>query len=207
VSDRFAVTFDDGPNPRATGRLLDVLAHYGARATFFMLGHAVRRYPALVRRVVAEGHEAAVHGDHHAPLAFQPPWAIRNGIRRCAASIEAASGARARFYRPPFGFMMPGQAHYVRACGYESVLGDVYPEDPQSPGTERILSRVLPRLRGGSILILHDGSPVGPADRGQTIEALDGILSAMESRGLTATSVGALLLPTRLGELAAPATG
>ena len=200
VSDRFAVTFDDGPNPLATGRILDVLAHYDARATFFLLGPAVRHHPELVRRMVAEGHEVAVHGDNHAPLALQPPWLIRDGIRRCAQAIEAAGGARARLYRPPFGFMMPGQSRYVRACGFESVLGDVYPEDPQAPGTERILARVLPRLLGGSILILHDGSPMGAADRGQTIEALDGILTAMRLRGLSATSVSGLLLAASLGE-------
>lgn len=192
VTGRFAVTFDDGPNPAATGRILDVLARFGARATFFMLGGHVRRHAELARRVVAEGHEAAVHGDSHWPVPLLLAPTIRKQVRRCAASIEDATGVTPRFYRPPFGFMTPGQARFLRGLGYEPVLGDVYPEDPHCPGVDRIVSRVLPRLRDGSILILHDGSPVGNPDRGQTIDALEIILTETTSRGLRGTTVAEL---------------
>jgi peptidoglycan/xylan/chitin deacetylase (PgdA/CDA1 family) len=192
VEDRFALTFDDGPNPRATGVLLDLLARHEARATFFLLGGNVRRWPGLVRRLVADGHEAGLHGDTHLPLAFLPPWAIRSELRRSAATVAHASGSVPRFYRPPFGFMMPGQSMFVRSLGFEPVLGDVYPEDPQRPGVGEIVARVMPRLRGGSILILHDGSPFGNVDREQTLEALDIILEEAETRNLRAVSVGEL---------------
>jgi peptidoglycan/xylan/chitin deacetylase (PgdA/CDA1 family) len=193
VPDRFALTFDDGPSERTTPALLDKLASHGARATFFVLRPNVERLPAIARRALAEGHELAAHGDQHWPLPLLPPWAIRGEIRRCAAAITAATGVRPRLYRPPFGFMMPGQAWYVRRMGFEPVLGDVYPEDPHQPGVDRIIARVLPRLVAGSILILHDGSPLGEQDRSQTLEALDTILPHCRRLGMTAVTVSELL--------------
>jgi peptidoglycan/xylan/chitin deacetylase (PgdA/CDA1 family) len=193
VSDRFALTFDDGPNPLATGAVLEGLARHRAHATFFMLGGHVRRHPELVRRLVDEGHEPGVHGESHWPLALLPPWVIRGEIHRTSAAIVAASGIRPRHFRPPFGIMMPGQARFVRRLGLESVLGDVYPEDPHHPGVDRIISRVLARLCGGSIVILHDGSPFGGADRSQTIDALDRILSHATRVGLRAVTVADLV--------------
>jgi peptidoglycan/xylan/chitin deacetylase (PgdA/CDA1 family) len=193
ATDRFALTFDDGPNPRATGAILDVLARHGARGTFFMLGGNIGRYGDLVRRVASEGHEPAIHGRTHWPLPLLLPGGIRAQVIRCADQIEAVTGVRPRFYRPPFGFMSPGQARFVRALGYEPVLGDVYPEDAHRPGVARIVSRVLPRLRAGSILILHDGSPLGPADRGQTAAALEIFLSEAARRGWRGTTISGLL--------------
>ena len=193
VPDRFALTFDDGPNARATGALLDLLARFGARATFFVLGHNVRRLPDLVRRMAREGHELAVHGESHLPLAILPPWGIRADVRRCAGSIEALTGVRPRLFRPPFGFMMPGQARFVRGFGFESVLGDVYPEDPSCPGVDRIVERVMPRLRGGSVLILHDGSPAGDVNREQSVQATGIILERAALEGLSAITVGELM--------------
>lgn len=206
AGDRFAVTFDDGPSPTATRSILDVLERHGARATFFMLGGHVRRRPELARRVVEGGHEAAVHGDLHVPVPLLLAGAIRAQVRRCAASIEEATGVRPRFYRAPFGFMTPGQAALIRGLGFEPVLGDVYPEDPHRPGAGRIAERVLDRLRGGSILILHDGSPVGDggADRSQTVEALGLVLEGASRQGLRGVSVGDLVGRGSLEHGAAP---
>lgn len=193
VADRFALTFDDGPSPRHTPLVLDVLRRHGARATFFTLAPNVRRAPALARRIEAHGHELAAHGDRHWPLPILPPWGIRGEVLRSIEAIEDAGARRPRFYRPPFGFMMPGQAAFVRAMQVEPVLGDVYPEDPARPGVRRIVDRVLERLRGGSILILHDGSPLGDPDRSQTVAALDVILRETNAAGLTAVTVDALV--------------
>lgn len=192
VPDRFAVTFDDGPG-EATPTILDRLARRGATATFFVLAGPVRRRPETVRRMVREGHEVAVHGDRHWPLAILPPPAIRGEIERCTAAIAAAAAVTPVHYRPPFGLMMPGQSWFVRRLGLVSVLGDVYPEDAHNPGVERIVARVRPRLRAGSILILHDGHSLPGIDRRQTIEALDLILDLAADRGLRAVTVSELL--------------
>lgn len=195
MSDRFAITFDDGPNPSATLAILDLLERHGAQATFFMLGNHVRRRPELARRVADTGNEPAVHGDTHWPVPVLLPSVMRAQVRRCAATIEHATDRVPRFYRPPFGFMTPGQSRFIRGLGFEPVLGDVYPSDPHKPGAEQIAARVLARLRGGSILILHDGGPLGAgaADRGQTVAALSIILDEAARRGLTGVTVGDLV--------------
>jgi peptidoglycan/xylan/chitin deacetylase (PgdA/CDA1 family) len=185
VPDRFALTFDDGPSARTTPGLLDLLARHGARATFFTLAANVARRPELIRRMVAEGHEPALHGEMHLPMPLLAPALVRREIDRSAAALASASGVRARHFRPPFGFMMPAQAKFILELGYVSVLGDVYPEDAHRPGTSRIIDRVMRRLRPGSILILHD--------RSQTLAATDAILTRMAERRVRATTVADLL--------------
>lgn len=193
VPGRFALTFDDGPSRSATPEILDLLARQGARATFFTLAPNVRRMPHLLERMVAEGHEIAAHGDAHWPLPLLPPWAIAREVKRSIAAIVLACGARPRFYRPPFGLMMPGQSAFVRRMGVEPVLGDVYPEDPYRPGVDEIVQRVTSRLSAGSIVILHDGSPLGELDRSQTVRALVPILEHAARDGLRSVTVAELL--------------
>src|SRR6185503_10408968 len=106
VPNRFALTFDDGPDPEATPRILDLLERHQAFATFFVLAGCVRRAPELVRRMVREGHEVGAHGDRHWPIALMPPRAIRGELQRCAAAVVAAVGTSPLHYRPPFGLMM-----------------------------------------------------------------------------------------------------
>jgi len=190
---RFALTFDDGPDPVFTPRVLDVLARHGARATFFMLRPSVRRHATLARRVLEAGHEIGNHGDLHVPLLLAPPPLLAHEVDAGGRAIQQATGARARFYRPPFGLMFPAQARWVRARGYEPVLGDVYPEDPQRPGIETITRRVVSRLTAGSIVILHDGCAWIRMDRSQTVAALERILTWSDAHGLTGVSVAGLL--------------
>jgi len=206
VADRFALTFDDGPSPRNTPRLLEVLARLGARATFFQLGRNVRRHPELSRRVVEDGHEVGLHDDHHLPPALLPLGLFRREFRAADLAVRAATGTAAHFYRPPFGLLTPAQAARVRRWGYEPVLGDVYPRDPDRPGVERIVARTRAGLRAGSILILHDASGWGDLDRGQTIAAVERIVREQSLRGLRAVSVGELVAAAGRGaEAATPA--
>lgn len=189
---RFALSFDDGPSPY-TVRILAVLARHQAHATFFTLAGNVRRAPELTRRIHREGHEVAAHGERHWPLPLLLPAGIRREVQRSVQAVVDAGLPAPRFYRPPFGFMMPGQAEYVRRLGVEPVLGDIYPEDALNPGIEAITRRVLSRLTAGSIVILHDGSAVGAADRRQTVAALERILTGARQVGLRAVSIGALI--------------
>ncbi len=192
VDDRFAVTFDDGPSARNTPVILDVLAAHRARATFFVLGRHVRRAPSVVARAVHEGHEIGLHGEAHIPLPLLPRTMSIRHLRATAHHVADIAGVWPRVYRPPFGVLTPGLSRLLRARGYLPVLGDIYPEDPQRPGVERIVRRVVPRLRGGSILILHDSSAHRDFDRGQTIAALDTILREATARGLRAVPAGEL---------------
>ena len=204
VSDRVALTFDDGPSPRDTERVLDVLARHGANATFFTLAGKVERRPELVRRMVAEGHEVAIHGDWHLPPPMLPPSLLRREVERSALAVKRAADVTPRHYRPPYGLMLPSQARFARELGFAPVLGDVYPEDALRPGVDRIVRRVVSRLSAGSILILHDGSAHLEMSRGQTVEALEIILQHMNSHGLRGVSVERLLIAAG-AESAAPA--
>lgn len=200
IADQFALTFDDGPSPHSTGRIRDVLTRHGARATFFMLEGPVRREGTLVRELHAGGHELAAHGAWHVPLLFLPPLLLAHEIRAAADAIESVTGTRPRHYRPSFGLMLPAQARFARRLGFVPVLGDVYPEDDQNRGVERVVDRVLARLRGGSILILHDGSAWRDRDRSQTVAALELILSRAAARGLRAVTVADLLRAAEVRE-------
>ena len=198
VADRFALTFDDGPSPTNTPRVLDLLAEYGARATFFLLSGHASRHGALLRRQVDEGHELAVHGRWHAPPPLLPAMLMRANLRHSVATLRSVAGVVPLWYRAPFGVLTAGHARLVRREGLEPVLGDVYPEDAALPGADRIVRRTMARLQGGSVLILHDASVYADQSRSQTIVALRAILEAARERGLAAVS---------LRELAAAGSG
>jgi peptidoglycan-N-acetylglucosamine deacetylase len=101
-SARVALTFDDGPHPVTTRQVLEALAPTRHRATFFVLGEKVRRHPDVVREIHAGGHSLALHGDSHDRLhSFRMPWSVRDAILRAEAAVEAATGARPPFFRPP----------------------------------------------------------------------------------------------------------
>jgi len=197
VPDQVALTFDDGPSAADTPRVLDRLAEHSARATFFTVAQNVRRHPKLIQRMVAEGHEVAVHGEWHLPPLMLPPGLLRREIRRSADAVLDVANVAARHYRPPFGLIVPSQARLVRELGYTPVLGDVYPEDAYQPPVATIVERVVRRLTAGSILILHDGSPIGTPSRARTVDALAIILRHMATRGWRGVSVERLLAATR----------
>ena len=190
---RFALTFDDGPSPRNTPRLLDALGRSGARATFFLLEDHVRRHPAIVRRMIAEGHEAGVHGRLHLWPILLPRSVLTGDLHRSSAAIEAAAGVRPRLYRAPFGLLRPIQARRLRALGYDPVLGDVYPVDVRCRRPESIVERVMPRLVAGSIVILHDASVLGDSDRSPTIAAgwsfVDDLIDPADTRTVIAEAL------------------
>lgn len=189
---RFALTFDDGPSPRNTPALLDVLAGLGARATFFLLRSPLRRSPELARRMLRDGHEVGVHGDLHLPAWAMPTSWIGREIERSVATMRDALGIMPRHYRAPFGLLLPRQAATVRACGLVPVLGDVYPADHALRRSEPIVSRVLRRLDRGSIVILHDSGVLGDPDRGPTVAAVGAIVEAGARRGLGAVTIAEL---------------
>lgn len=186
---RFALTFDDGPSPRNTPALLDVLARHGAQATFFVMAGRARRHAELVRRTLAGGHEIGVHGALHLPAWMLPrPWFDRE-LSAAMASVTTVIGCPPRLYRAPFGLLWPAQARWARDLGLTPVLGSVYPQDHAERSGDPIVTRVLPRLEPGAIIILHDSSALGDADRRPTIEAVDRILVDASRRGLRATTV------------------
>jgi peptidoglycan/xylan/chitin deacetylase (PgdA/CDA1 family) len=182
----FGLTFDDGPDPRHTPAISRLLARRGHRATFFVLARAVEANPDLVRQLLDDGHTIANHGDDHRLLAFASPAELRRQLDACDDAVAAACGRPvSRLFRPPHGVRSPWLAHVAAGLGYRICAwgGSVF--DTAAPGVDRIVSRVAPLVRPGSIVLLHDGDGAGRGgSREQTVAALPRILDLADQAGL-----------------------
>jgi peptidoglycan/xylan/chitin deacetylase (PgdA/CDA1 family) len=178
-----AVTFDDGPHPEHTPALLDLLAAAGVRATFFLVGRRVRRYPELARRAAGEGHELGNHGDAHLPITFLTRRRLETEVGRAETSIGDATGVRPLYFRPPMGWIDDRSLRVVRKMGYEPVIGSIHPRDSSRPGVGRIVNHVVERAAPGSIIILHDGGWRIAVDRRQSVQAAAGIIERLRDQG------------------------
>ena len=181
-----SITFDDGPNPRATPLILDVLKREQVRATFFVLGRHADQWPDLVRRVAAEGHQLGNHGYWHRKLHRRGPGYVRDDLTRGTESICSASGLTAlHHFRAPHGFRSPWVSAIARSLGQRTVGWSLGVWDSARPGAVEIARRAAEGLRGGSILLLHDGDGYdAEGDRLQTAEALPSIIQNVRARGL-----------------------
>ncbi len=190
------LSFDDGPNPRATGRILRVLEQERVPATFFMVGRYVERYPELARAVAAAGCGIGNHTYSHAKLALSGPGFIAQEIGRAHSAIVELTGVRPSAFRAPHGYRNPFVHRAVARYGYRIFGWTVGVWDSDRPGAEVIRARVRRYTRAGAILLLHDGDGYEPAgDRTQTAEALPGIIDdcrelGYEFRGLDQLEAG-----------------
>jgi peptidoglycan/xylan/chitin deacetylase (PgdA/CDA1 family) len=179
-----ALTFDDGPNPTATPRVLDVLRSEGVPATFFLLGKHVERWPDLARQIAVDGHGLGNHGYHHRKLHFRGPGYVRVDLALGTDTIERATNARPAFFRAPHGFRSPWVSHIARELGQKTVGWTVGVWDSDMPGTDEIVRRSVNGCRPGTILLLHDGDGYdADGDRTQTAEALPRIIRELRERG------------------------
>jgi peptidoglycan/xylan/chitin deacetylase (PgdA/CDA1 family) len=177
-SRRLALTYDDGPNDPDTMRLLDALDRHGAKATFFMIGSFVRQKPEIARAVAAAGHAIGNHTFTHPNLIFSSPAGIERELADCEAALKEVIGEHAALFRPPFGGRRPGVLRAARARGLTPILWNVtcYDWEPTTP--ERIEERVRKQMRGGDVILLHDGSHKGMGgDRAATVAATERILA------------------------------
>ncbi|MGH7708144.1 MAG: polysaccharide deacetylase family protein [Vulcanimicrobiaceae bacterium] len=200
-----ALTFDDGPNPPYTERILGVLERAHVRATFFVVGRAVAAHPAVVRRMVRDGDALGNHTWDHAHLIVETPAAVRAELDRTQAAILHAADVRTDLMRPPFGARDFSVIREARRLGYTVVMWSVpLPDDWDQPGAAVIAARVLRHVGDGSIIVLHDGNrgrlcaPLGqfPAkicDRSQEAAATALIVGALRARGYRFVTIPQLL--------------
>jgi peptidoglycan/xylan/chitin deacetylase (PgdA/CDA1 family) len=187
-----ALTFDDGPNPDATPRILDALGNAGVRATFFLLGRHVDRWPDIARRVAAEGHTVANHGWHHRKLHRATPALVRRDLEMGTDSIERATGIRPHLFRAPHGFRAPWVTPIAASLGQRTVGWSLGVWDSDRPGADAIARRTIEGARAGSILLLHDGDGYDPlGDRMQTADAIPEIVRGLRERGFSFVTVPA----------------
>lgn len=190
-----ALTFDDGPSPDTTPRVLDILRAEGVRATFFVLGKHAERHPELVERIVREGHELGNHGYDHGILAFAGATQVHRQLQRTERLLRKAGGPPVRVFRAPHGFRSPFVARTARRLGYVTCAWSAGVFDTAKPGADVIIKRSTKALKPGAILLLHDADGWGDDDRSQTADALPGIIAAAREREfefLTMTEVAAL---------------
>jgi peptidoglycan/xylan/chitin deacetylase (PgdA/CDA1 family) len=180
-----AFTFDDGPNDPYTLQLLDVLAKHGAKATFFMIGQFVDRRPDIVREVVQAGHAVGNHTYSHPNLIFRSKWQLQDEINRCERALRDAIGDRqGRLFRPPFGGRRPATIRTVRQAGLHPILWSVTGWDWNADPAATIERKVSAQIRGGDVVLLHDGSHLRlGGDRLQTVKATDALLARYQREG------------------------
>lgn len=174
-----ALTFDDGPDPLVTPQVLDLLAQAGARATFFVLPEQAEAHPALVARILAQGHDVQPHGARHRHAWLRSPWGATLDPVRAARRVSAVTGRPARYQRPPHGGYALGTVLGQRLAGVTGLHWTVTAQDWAADATaDSVRAAVNRRLHPGAIVALHDAGPGAQA----TLAALPGLLADLAGR-------------------------
>jgi peptidoglycan-N-acetylglucosamine deacetylase len=183
-SRELALTYDDGPNDPWTPRLLEVLERHSVKATFFVLGKFVAQKPDIARELVARGHELGIHTWDHPNLIFASATEVRSQIERTQSIIFDTTGYRSTLMRPPFGARTPITLRVIRNLGLTPVMWSVTCYDWKATTPQRILAHVDRQVRGGDVILLHDGGhkEMG-ADRSHSVDATDLMLRKYTGEG------------------------
>lgn len=181
-----AITFDDGPHPAYTPRLLEILKRYETKATFFLVGEMAARYPDLVRAELAAGHGIGNHTFHHVNLTRIPDEQIASEIQACGDALKSITGTSPHLFRPPGGDYDPQVAEVAASLGYTMVLWTDDPGDYASPGDQVIEQRVLKHISDGGIVLIHDGVE-------ETLEILPQVLEHLHARGYQFVTIDEML--------------
>ena len=191
---KLALTYDDGPNDPHTLRLLEILARHDVKATFLLIGRYVQQRPDIAREIAKAGHAIGNHTFTHPLLIFTSPTEIRGELSQCRAALNEAVGNHSNLFRPPFGGRRPAVLRIARDLGLEPVMWNVTGYDWNSPAAAEIERKVSGQVRGGDVILLHDGGhkQMG-ADRTQTVLATDRLLTRYKGEGYEFTTIPQML--------------
>lgn len=182
-----AMTFDDGPHPKNTPRLLDMLRDRNIKATFYVIGRNVEMYPEITRRIVAEGHEIGNHTFTHGNLTKMGDDSVRTELRKCRDAIAKATGVQPRTLRPPYGALLQRQRTWIHSeFNYPTIMWSVDPRDWQRPGPSVVTSRILSGATPGAIILAHDL-------HAPTVDAMPATLDGLLRKGYKFVTVSQLL--------------
>lgn len=176
---RIALTFDDGPNPDYTPRILEILNRHDAHATFFTVGTFAKKHPGIVRSILDGGHEIACHTWGHADCTKLTDQEVRRQLLWWESACPAHQEAAVRWFRPPYGATDSRVRDICSAAGYRTILWTADTHDWTRPGVNTICNRVLQMARDGACILMHDGG--GP--RSQTVAALKKLVPELQQRG------------------------
>jgi peptidoglycan/xylan/chitin deacetylase (PgdA/CDA1 family) len=189
-----ALTFDDGPDPVYTPRLLDVLAELRATATFFVIGERVAREPGVVREIAERGHEVGLHGMTHRRHDRLDEDEARRDLTLGLEATEAALGRRPRRYRPPYGGSSPALASICAELGLEIAYWSAWGQDWEEIPAAEIARLALRGFGAGSVILLHDSALYADRENaGPTLEAVPIVAGAARDLGLNLVSLAAAL--------------
>lgn len=194
-----AITFDDGPDPVLTPRLLDLLKERGIHATFFLVGKNAAAFPDVVRRIVSEGHEVGNHSWSHPLFTQLGKESVESQLRRTHDAIVKACATAPLLYRPPYGAVSAAQrARIEKTFGYPAILWDVDPQDWQHPrSAQKVYDSIHNQTRPGSIILCHDIHET-------TIAAMPATLDDLTARGYRFATVTQLIAFSTPPEIMGP---
>ena len=197
-SKQIALTFDDGPNDPHTFHLLDVLSRHNVPATFFLIGRYVRQRPDIAAEIAKRKHAIGNHTFTHPLLTFQSASGIRNEINQCREAIHDAVGEHSNLFRPPWGGRRPAVFRIGRQLGLEPVMWNITGHDWNAPSPEHIEQKVGPKIRGGDVVLLHDGGHAAfGTDRSATVAATDRMIIRFLAEGFEFVSIPKMMEPQR----------
>lgn len=182
-----SITFDDGPNPVFTPKILDLLEKHKAKATFFLIGKNAEQHPDLVRRIIKEGHTIGNHSYSHSKnFGFFSTGRITADLKKADEVLNSITSKKLKLFRPPFGVTNPNIKRALRRMGYHSIGWSKRSFDTANISEERILSRITSKLRKGDIILLHDTGP-------KSVVVLERLLLFLWSHELQSVPVDRLL--------------
>lgn len=184
-----ALTFDDGPHPQYTPRLLSILREHRVRATFFVVGKMAEQYPDLIREQDRDGHSIGNHTYHHVNLTRIPPPDVAAEIKACGEVIKTITGKTPHLFRPPGGDYDRNVAEVAEALGYWIVLWTDDPGDYAKPPEEGLRRKLFSRLSNGGIILLHDGVA-------ETLDLLPELINYLKSQGYELVTIDDMLSAT-----------
>jgi len=191
-----ALTFDDGPHPIFTNKLLDIFKEKGIKATFFVTGEHIIKHREIVSRMIAEGHELGNHSYSHKNLIFKKSSKIKQDIQKTDDLLRELGVKEEIHFRPPFGRILFNASNALASLNKKVIMWNVPTKDYRENDSKVILSRIYKRLKPGSIIVLHDsgldrnGKNI---DRYATIEAVKKLTEELPERGYTFKTVSELI--------------
>jgi peptidoglycan/xylan/chitin deacetylase (PgdA/CDA1 family) len=190
-----AITIDDGPDPAVTPKVLDLLDQHGAKATFFCIGELVEQHASLAREIVRRGHTIENHSQHHLHrFSVMGPAGMRAEVARAQDAIEAVTGQRPRFFRAPAGLRSPFLEPVLAPLGLRLASWTRRGFDTVNPDPAVVYRRLTRDLRGGDILLLHDGHAAHtPSGSPVILEVLPRVLQAVSAANLTPVTLRSVL--------------
>jgi polysaccharide deacetylase family sporulation protein PdaB len=183
---QIAITFDDGPHPKYTPKLLRILKENNVKATFFLVGEMAEKYPELVKEEMAAGHSVGNHTYHHVNMTKIPEEYMAVELKACGNVLQHITGKAPHLFRPPGGDYDHDLAEVSEALGYVMVLWTDDPGDYASPGKNVIKTRIMETASNGGIILIHDGIQ-------QTVDVLPDIIKYLRDQGYELVTIDQMI--------------